>query len=110
MSPGLSHLLPSQFPPCVIQIKQEKAMRTGMVGVLALGCGLIGGPVWAGEPLVEKYLHAGQLEKGEVALAAELARSPKDDQLRFGLGTLQFLRGVERLAQSMYRYGLRSER
>jgi hypothetical protein len=61
-------------------------------------------------PLVEKYLHDGKLAEGEKALLAELARNPKDDQARFGLGTLQFLRSIEHLAQSLYRYGLRSDR
>jgi hypothetical protein len=63
----------------------------------------------AAEPLVEKYLHAGEFAQGEKALQAALASNPNDDQVRFGLGTLQFIRGVERLGQSLYRYGLRSE-
>jgi hypothetical protein len=61
-------------------------------------------------PLVEKYLHAGQLEAGEKALIGELAANPKNDRLRFGLGTLQFLHAVEGLGQSFYKYGLRSDR
>jgi hypothetical protein len=60
-------------------------------------------------PLVEKYLHAGQLAQGKKALEAQLASNPKDDQARFGLGALQFIRGVEHLGQSLHRYGLRSE-
>ena len=60
-------------------------------------------------PLAEKYLHSGELVKGEQELARALAASPKDDQLRFGLGVLQFVRGVERLAQSFHEYGLKSE-
>jgi HEAT repeat protein len=58
-------------------------------------------------PLVEKYLHAGELAKGEQALEAALAVASGDDQLRFSLGVLQFIRGVERLGQSLYRYGVR---
>ena len=61
-------------------------------------------------PLAEKYLHAGQFANGERVLLAELTRKPKDDQPRFGLGTLQFLRAIERLGQSLYRYGVRSDR
>jgi hypothetical protein len=68
-------------------------------------------PTTASEPpLVEKYLHAGQLAQGEKALLAQLTSNPKDDQARFGLGVLRFIHGVERLGQSLYRYGLRSDR
>ncbi len=59
-------------------------------------------------PIVEKYLIAGELAKGEAALVAHLKTNPHDDEARFGLGTLQFIRGVERLAQSLYRYGVRN--
>lgn len=60
-------------------------------------------------PLVEKYLHSGELAKGEQALEAALEADPKDDQIRFGLGMLQFVRGVERLGQSLHQYGAKSE-
>lgn len=58
-------------------------------------------------PLAEKYLVEGKLAEGERALAAALAENPKDSQARFGLGTIQFLRGIERMIQSFHRYGLR---
>lgn len=60
------------------------------------------------EPLVEQYLRSGRLAEGEKALAAHLRGNPSDDHARFGLGTLQFLRSVERLMQSLHTYGLRS--
>lgn len=60
-------------------------------------------------PLVEKYLHSGELAKGEHALEAALAASPKDDQIRFGLGVLRFARAVERLCQSLHQYGLKPD-
>jgi hypothetical protein len=63
----------------------------------------------AGRPLVEKYLHAGELARGEQALLAGLEKCPADDQLRFGLGVLQFVRAVERLGQSLYEYGARAD-
>jgi hypothetical protein len=59
-------------------------------------------------PFVESYLIEGKLQEGEIALTKELKNQPHDDQLRFGLGTLQFLRAVERLAQDIYRYQPRS--
>lgn len=69
-------------------------------------------PLGAAEParpLAEKYLHAGELARGEQALAVALDAAPKDDQLRFGLGALQFARAIEHLGQSLYQYGAKSE-
>src|SRR4029079_229014 len=68
--------------------------------------GLVDGPP---PPLIEQYLHSGELAKGEQALEAALATNPRDDQIRFGLGMLKFVRGVERLGQSLYEYGVKSE-
>ena len=56
-------------------------------------------------PLVEKFLTDGKLSAGERELSAHLKAHPDDDQARFGLGTLQFLRAVEHLGQSMHKYG-----
>ena len=61
-------------------------------------------------PLVEKYLIDGRLKEGEVALVAHLKEHCSDDQARFGLGVLQFLRAVEGLGQSFTRYGVRTYR
>jgi uncharacterized protein (TIGR03000 family) len=61
-------------------------------------------------PLAEAFLLKGQFAEGETALMNRLKSSAQDDQARFGLGTLQFARAVERLGQSLYRYGLRSDR
>ena len=63
----------------------------------------------AKSPLVERYLHSGQLARGEQVLDSALAAAPGDDQIRFGLGVLQLVRGVERLGQSLYEYGCLSE-
>src|SRR5688572_26462881 len=60
-------------------------------------------------PLAEPYLHSGELAKGEQALEAALAAAPKDDRARFGLGVVKFVRGVERLGQSLHEYGAKSE-
>jgi hypothetical protein len=61
-------------------------------------------------PLAETYLLIGQLAEGETALQKELVAHPRDDQLRFGLGVIQFLRGVESLAQGLYRHGATDNR
>jgi hypothetical protein len=60
-------------------------------------------------PLVEKYLHSGELAVGDRGLQRALDAAPDDDQLRFGLGVLRFVRAVERLGQSLYEYGAKSE-
>jgi len=59
-------------------------------------------------PLVEAYLLQGKLAQGEVALRERLKTEVGDDQARFGLGVLQFLRSVENLGQSFYRFGIRT--
>jgi hypothetical protein len=59
----------------------------------------------AAEPLAEKYLLEGQLADGEAALTARLASQPADEQARFGLGAIQFLRAIEGLGQSLYEFG-----
>ncbi|MSR30586.1 MAG: hypothetical protein EXR99_03680 [Gemmataceae bacterium] len=56
---------------------------------------------------VEKFLHTGDFQGGEKALLKELKTQPKDSQLRFELGALQFIHAVEGLGQGLYRHGLR---
>lgn len=56
-------------------------------------------------PLAEKFLTEGRLADGERAIEAHLKTHPADSQARFGLGALQFLRAVEHLGQSLYKYG-----
>ena len=59
-------------------------------------------------PGIEKYLQAGQLADGEAAMSAQLQKNPKDDVARFSLGVVQLAAGVERVTQSLYRYGVQS--
>ena len=67
---------------------------------------LAGGPLaQAGGPDVNELLHSGKIRDGESQLVDYLQKNPEDDQARFGLGAVQFLRSVEHLAQSLYRYG-----
>lgn len=60
-------------------------------------------------PKVHEYLQSGRLARGEQVLQLALAESPKDDQVRFGLGVLKVFQGVERLGQALYHHGCRSE-
>jgi uncharacterized protein (TIGR03000 family) len=59
--------------------------------------------------LADRYLREGKYAEGETALSERLKGFPRDDQARFGLGTLQFVRALEHQAQSLYRYGLYSD-
>jgi len=63
-----------------------------------------------GQPIVEKFLTSGELAAGEKALSRHLEGHPDDDQVRFELGVLQVVRAVERLGQSLYRYGAKGQR
>lgn len=63
----------------------------------------------ANPPLVEKYLHAGELARGEQVLQSELAAAPDNNQVRLSLGMLQVFRGVERLGQALHEYGCETE-
>ena len=56
-----------------------------------------------------KYLHSGELAAGEPGPAASPETNPRDDQARFGLGVLRFVRAVERLGQALYEHGVKSE-
>jgi hypothetical protein len=56
--------------------------------------------------LIRTNLYAGTLQAGEAALSGLIAKSPDDPQARFGLGLVRFMRAIEHLGQSLYRYGL----
>ncbi len=57
-----------------------------------------------------KHLRAGDLAVLEQDLAQRLGTQPADEQARFALGAVQFLRTVEGMAQDMYRHGLQPPR
>lgn len=59
----------------------------------------------ADPPNAEAFLIAGKLADGERELNNYLREHPTDDGARFGLGTLQFVRSVEHLSQSLYQFG-----
>lgn len=54
---------------------------------------------------VQKILDSGAYAEGETSLLLALDREPDNDEIRFGLGVLQFLRAVETLGHSLYEYG-----
>src|SRR5262245_56676450 len=60
-------------------------------------------------PMVEKFLLEGKLDAGEKALQDQLKAKPDDDQARFGLGVLQFIRGVDRFVGTAQGLGLRDQ-
>jgi hypothetical protein len=70
-------------------------------------------PVCAADPrppLAEKFLHAGTFASGETASLLALDANPRDDEARFGLGVIQFVRAVENLGKALYEYGAVSEK
>lgn len=74
---------------------------------------LIGVPYCAADPpspLAEKFLHSGKLADGENTLLLALDANAKDDEARFGLGVVQFVRAVENLGKALYEYGAMSEK
>jgi hypothetical protein len=52
----------------------------------------------------ERILHEGRFAEGETALLLALDADSKDDEARFGLGVIQFVRAVQNLGQSTYDY------
>jgi hypothetical protein len=59
----------------------------------------------ADRPDIAPQLRAGELAAAEELLAKHLAAESGDDLARFQLGTVQFVRAAERLAQDGVRYG-----
>jgi hypothetical protein len=60
-------------------------------------------------PLVEWFLHESRFADGETASLVALDANPKDDEVRFGLGMIQFARALENLGRSLHEYGAISE-
>ena len=87
------------------------AMRTACPFVLILVACITLPPLARADdpPLAEKYLLQGKLAEGETACIDALKAKPNDAQVRFGLGTIQFVRAVERLVQSLHRYGMQPD-
>ncbi|MCA9035889.1 MAG: hypothetical protein KDA91_12215 [Planctomycetaceae bacterium] len=74
-----------------------------LVAVPACGADQAGSPA-------ERFLHDGEFAKGETALLLTLDANPRDDEARFGLGVIQFMRAVENLGKALYEYGTLSEK
>jgi hypothetical protein len=60
-------------------------------------------------PSFEDFLHQGRLADADRALGATLQVKPEDDDARFALGVVQFLRAVEGRMQAFYRHGCRTD-
>ena len=57
----------------------------------------------------ERFLHDGRFAEGETALLLALDANPSNDEARFGLGVMQFVRAVENLGRALHEYGTVSE-
>ncbi len=80
--------------------------------LILLAVCLLAVPVYAADPLsplAERFLHDGKFADGETASLLALDANPTDDEARFGLGVIQFVRAVENLGKAMYEYGAVSE-
>ena len=58
----------------------------------------------------EQFLHSGEFANGETQLLLKLDAEPENDEARFGLGVVHFMRAIENLGQAMYEYGAVSEK
>jgi hypothetical protein len=80
---------------------------TAIVLAITVSCASLSAePPKQSAPLVEEYLFKGDLAGGEKALNEAIKKSSDPDDLKFQLGALQFIRAVERAAQSFNHYGL----
>lgn len=80
-------------------------LRFTLVSSILILLGLAATARGANGPSAEDYLTVGKLSDGERELTNYLKEHPTDDEARFGLGTIQFVRSVEHLAQSLYQFG-----
>ncbi len=96
---GFSQLLDPEVPMRKISIS------ISLIVLLAVNGFSEGSKEQKAKPPMESYMYTGQLAKGEETLNRYLASNPKDDQARFELGIVTFVRAVERLAQSIYKLG-----
>jgi hypothetical protein len=102
---------------CLWPIGREKPVRASVRGqegrVSGGGNSPDSKPVRAAGPplsLAEKFLHDGKFAEGETASLLALDANPKNDEVRFGLGVIQFVRAVDNLGKALYEYGAVSEK
>ncbi len=88
-------------------MKAPRFRATSLLQPLTFSLLLLVAPTVAGadRPDIAPRLRAGELAGAEQLLNGYLAIQPGDDLARFQLGTVQFVRAVERLAQDGARYG-----
>jgi hypothetical protein len=82
--------------------------RAACLVCVVIASGFTSVPVRAADDavkLTEQHFQAGTLAVGETALEGLLKKNPADDQARFALGTVQFVRAVEGLSQALYKHG-----
>lgn len=93
--------------------------RRGLVPKIVAGlavcfCGLLATKAHGDElpepALAEKYLHEGRLAEGETACLLALDKDRGNDQVRFGLGVIQFARAIENLGAALHEHGAISEK
>ncbi len=81
-------------------------LRTAIPFLAVLAC--TGTVAAAAPPMAGEYLYTGKLAEGEKALVRHLDTRAGDDEARFGLGAIRFLRAFEKLGTGLHTYGLRT--
>jgi hypothetical protein len=78
-----------------------------LIGALAVA-GLLAGPASAGEAgdILRKNLEAGTIQPGGNAIEALMREKGETPESYFAIGMLEFVRGIEELAQALYLHGL----
>lgn len=84
-------------------------LATYFIGGALLVCCLTSG-LAAKEPLIDPFLSEGRLAEAESAVEAELRKTPDNQDLMYQLGTVRFLRAVERLTGSLWHHGFLASR
>jgi hypothetical protein len=88
---------------------KEFTMTARLIAAFLLALAMV--PAAAADPVEDIMIGPvgdGSLDARVAVMQKRLELDPGDDTARFGLGILQFLRSGELLAQSAYRYGMRT--
>ncbi len=95
---------------CPLEQTRRGRVLPWVMGLVIAAAGTAGAQTTELKSPIAAYLESGKLAEGERAMRERVSDNPADQQARFGLGVIQFLRAVEHLAQGHYRYGLLQHR
>src|SRR5262245_25625089 len=84
-----------------------RLMTCALLALISVGLAQPAAADDAAAKVAAAHLEAGTLSAGESELSALLDKDAGNDEARMGLGTIRFIRAVERLSQGLYKYGLK---